>query len=376
MANACKMAGPLPRVLHVVIAMNVGGAEKLVFDMVRHPTFAEHRPVVCCLDAIGELGEKLMAEGYPVYLKNRKVGLDFSVIPWLVWIIRKEKIDVVHAHQYSPFFYATPAAFLAGRVKMVYTEHGRFYPERKSWKRNLFNPLLACGVDHLVSISEATRLAMAQYDNLPLQRIEVIHNGVDLAKMNPKVDLAAKRSELGLSQTCRIIGTAARLDEIKNIPMMLRALALVVKTIPDACLVIAGTGPEEARLKECAAQLGLAEKVKFIGLRFDMPEVYQLFEVFLLTSFSEGISVTLLEAAATGVPSVVTAVGGNNEVAVEDCTGYLVPVDADTDMAQRITQILLQPRVFERLRDSCQERVKAHFSFNKMLASYRRLYVS
>ena len=161
-----------PKILHVVISMVVGGAERLVYDMVKYPAFAANPPVVCCMDAVGELGEKLSEEGYSVHCKGRRPGLDFEMITWLRDIIRQEKVDVVHAHQYSPLFYAVPAALLAGRVKVVYTEHGRFYPERKNWKRSLFNPLLALGVDHLVSISEATAKAMAVYDNFPLKRIK------------------------------------------------------------------------------------------------------------------------------------------------------------------------------------------------------------
>lgn len=172
----------------------VGGAERLVYDMVRYPAFADNPPVVCCMDSVGELGEKLREEGYKVYCKGRKPGFDFEMIAWLRAIIRIEKIDVVHAHQYSPLVYATPAAFLAGRKKVVYTEHGRFYPERKSWKRSLINPLLALGVDHLVSISAATADAMATYDSFPRQRIKVIHNGIDCSGMNPVFDKSAKMS--------------------------------------------------------------------------------------------------------------------------------------------------------------------------------------
>lgn len=363
-----------PKILHVVLSMVVGGAERLVYDMIRYPAFAENRPVVCCLDAIGELGEKLRQEGYTVYCRGRREGLDLSVIPWLRDVMRREKITVVHAHQYTPLFYTVPAALLAGRIKVVYTEHGRFFPERTSWKRRLFNPLLALGVEHLVSISEATAKAMAQYDNFPASRIKVIHNGIDVSRMNLPVDKAAKRRELGLSETCRILGTAARLNSIKNIPMMLRVLKLVLQQVPDTCLVIAGQGEEEGRLKSLASELGIADRVKFIGLRFDLPEVYQLFDVFLLTSFSEGISVTLLEAMASGVPAVVTDVGGNREVVVEGESGYLVGVDDDERMLQSICELLGKNNIAIRTRLLSQSRVNGSFSFEIMVQAYLHLW--
>lgn len=364
----------VPKILHVVISMVVGGAERLVYDMVRYPTFSGNRPVVCCMDSIGELGEKLQEEGYKVYCKVRRPGLDFELITWLRDIIRLENANVVHAHQYSPLFYSVPAALLAGRVKVVYTEHGRFYPERKSWKRSLFNPLLALGVDHLVSISEATAQAMATYDNLPLRRIKVILNGIDCSGMNPEIDKAAKRRALGLSDTCRVIGTAARLNSIKNIQMMLRVLKLVLQSVPDTCLVIAGQGEEEERLKALALELGINDQVKFIGLRFDLPEIYQLFDVFLLTSFSEGISVTLLESMASGVPSVVTDVGGNREVVVGGETGYLLPVDEDIKMVQKISELLDDNDLLIRIGLAAHQRVVREFSVQGMMEAYCRLY--
>ena len=360
-----------PSIMHVLLSMVVGGAEKLVYDLVRHPAFAECRPVICCLDAVGDLGEKLRQQGYMIHLKERRSGLDLSVVPWLVDIIRREKVDIVHAHQYTPLFYSVPAALLAGRLRVVYTEHGRLHPDSSSWKRQLFNPLLALGVDHLVSISSSTAKAMAKYDHLPLRRIKVIHNGVDFSRLNPAVDLPVKRRELGLSPGCRIIGTAARLNEIKNIPMMLRVFQLVLKSVPDTCLLIAGQGERLDALKAYAHELGIGERVKFLGLRFDMPEIYQLFEVFLLTSFTEGISVTLLEAMGSGVPCVVTDVGGNGEVLTGGRTGYLTPLGSDAVMAERVVELLSDAGRSAEISENARRSVSGRFSFDAMLERYR-----
>ena len=365
-----------PKILHVVISMVVGGAERLVYDMVRYPAFAANPPVVCCMDEIGELGEELKEQGYKVYCKGRKPGFDFSMIAWLRAIMRIENVDVVHAHQYSPLVYATPAAFLAGLKKVVYTEHGRFYPERKSWKRSLINPFLALGVNHLVSISGATADAMATYDNLPRRRIQVIHNGISCSGMLPDFDEAVKRCELGLNESCRILGTAARLNTIKNIPMMLRGFKMVLEQVPDCCLVIAGQGEEEELLKVMALDLEIADHVKFIGLRFDLAEIYPLFDVFLLTSFSEGISVTLLESMASGVPAVVTDVGGNCEVTLSGITGYLVPVDNDNLLAERIGELLRNPTLSQEMGAAAQKRVNESFSVQGMMSAYRHIYQS
>lgn len=362
--------------MHVVLSMHVGGAERLVYDMVKYPAFWERPPIVCCLDAVGDLGEKLIQEGYLVYCKGRRPGFDLEMIRWLRQIIIREQIDIVHAHQYTPLFYTVPAALLSRRKKVIYTEHGRFHPEYKSWKRSLLNPLLAIGVHHLVSISEATAQAMATYDNFPLHRIKVIHNGINCTVVQPNINLQAKRRELGLSPTCRIIGTAARLNSIKNIPMMLRGLKLVLEKVPNTYLVIAGQGEEEQELKDLARELEIAEHVKFIGLRFDLPEIYQLFDVFLLTSFSEGISVTLLESMNYGIPAVVTEVGGNKEVLVEGETGFLVAVDDDKLFVQRVCELLQNAKLAASLGEAARRRLGIEFSLQGMMDKYLQLYSS
>jgi L-malate glycosyltransferase len=363
----------VPKVLHVVLSMEVGGAERLVYDLVRVPELSDSPPVVCCLDRIGELGANLQGEGFSVYCKGRRSGIDMSVIPWLKQIIDAERVDVVHAHQYTPLFYSVPAASWA-RVRLIYTEHGRFFPDRKSWKRTICNPLLALGVDHLVSISTATARAMSEFDNLPKGRIKVIHNGVDFDRMRPAFDREAKRRELGLEHSGPVLGTASRLNPIKNIPLMFRIFKRVLRQYPGATLVIAGDGPELGPLEELAASLAIADHVRFIGLRFDLPEVYPLFDVFLLTSFTEGISVTLLEAMACGVAAVVTDVGGNCEVVVEGETGYRVEIDQEDVLAQRVLYLLDHPEQARRFGDCARERVLTDFSFPKMFGAYLQLY--
>ena len=373
MTPSAPQSQPL-KILHVLLSMTMGGAETLVYNMVRHSSFAGNKPVVCCLKSVGDLGEKLKSEGFTLYNHSSGEGTDLSLIGWIRDIISTEKIDVVHAHQYPAFFYAVPAAFLAGRTKIVYTEHGRLYPDLRHWKRCLVNPLLAAATDHLVSISSSTAKAMADIDNLPLKRIKIINNGVDFGKMNPDIDRAEKRRELGISESCRIIGTAARLEEIKNIPMMLRAFKQVLAVVPDTVMIIAGDGSQTENLKVLAGELGVQDSVKFIGLRYDMPEIYRLMNVFLLTSFTEGISVTLIEAMASGVPSVVTDVGGNPEVVIDGVSGYLVQLDADAALAERVVGLLSDASLAKQMGNNARKRAVERFSFDSMMSDYFNLY--
>lgn len=364
-----------PKLMHVVLSLEVGGAEKLIYDMMRHPCFEKNKPIVCCLQKIGCLGEELTKQGFKVYFRERKKRFDVSIIFWLIEIMRNENIDVVHAHQYTPLFYSAPAARLAGAINVVYTEHGRLYPDVRRWKRWLFNPFLALMVDHFVSISESTRQAMVKYDNFPLRRIEVIHNGADLSSMCPSIDLVAKRHSLGIDEYFRIIGTAARLDCVKNLRMMLNVFKKILEHVPDVILLICGTGPQLKELESISQQLEIENSVKFLGLRNDLPEIYQLFEVFLLSSFTEGISITLLEAMATKIPVVVTNVGGNPEVVVEGITGRLVPLNDVEKMADAVIELLENPEIAKAFGCSGRKRAAETFGFDNMLKKYISLYL-
>lgn len=363
------------RIMHVLLSMGVGGAEKLVYDMICHLDPAEYCSSVCCLQEMGPLGDKLLERGVAVFFIERKHGIDWSMIGQLRRLIVSQKIDVLHAHQYTPMFYTVLAAAGLREVRIVYTEHGRLYPEQWSWKRYLFNPLLGLGLDHIVSIAESTKRAMVRYDNFSAKKIKVIHNGVAFDSLRLDVDIAAKRRSLGLNEADRIIGTAARLEGIKNLPMMLRAFKQVLATEPDALLLIAGRGSQEDSLKALAVELGITERVKFLGLRFDLPEIYPLFEVFLLTSFTEGISITLLEAMSNSVPVVVTDVGGNPEVVQQGEAGFLVLSGDENIMAARVVELLVNSEGNRELMGQRgHERVTKYFSFCHMLEQYTDIY--
>lgn len=363
-----------PKIMHVVLTLSAGGgAERLVYDMARDSAFAGTPPVVCCLQEVGALGALLLRQGIKVYCRQKPQSFKMSMVRWLASIIQNEQIDVVHAHQYTPMFYAVPAAFLAGRKRVIYTEHGRLYPDVRRWKRRLVNPLLSLGIDHIVSISEGTKRAMVEVDNFSSGKIEVIHNGMTIPEA-PIFDVAAKRRSLGLKEGAAVIGTAARLEEIKNLPMLLKGFKRVLAQRPEVYLLIAGRGSQESHLKECAEELGIRDRVLFLGLRDDLAQIYPLFDVFLLTSFSEGISLTLLEAMSYGVPAVVTDVGGNPEVVVDGETGYLVPLGGEEELADRVLRLLADPGLASTLGKSGRARAKNEFGFQVMLSQYRDLY--
>jgi glycosyltransferase involved in cell wall biosynthesis len=366
-----------PQVMHVLPSLHsCGGAEQLVYRMVRSMIGNHYAPIVCCIDSLGDLGLQLQQEGVAVYCRRQERSLDVALIWWMSRIIRSENVQVVHAHMYEAFEHSVPAAVLAGRVKVLYTVHGRLYPEERMLRRRIMYPLWSLGVDCFVSISEKTRKAMAYYDFHPEKKIRVIHNGIEVRAGGKIEDSQTMRRSLGLDENSRVLGTAARLEDIKNIPMMLRSFRRVLGVHPDSYLVLAGDGSRIQYLKDYSEELGISRNVLFLGLRNDLSRIYPLFDVFLLSSFTEGISVSLLEAMSHGVPAVVTDVGGNSEIVLEGETGYLVPSDDDAMMAEKITALLNSKDLADTLGRNGRDRVQRHFSFDGMMEEYLSVYRS
>ena len=214
-------------------------------------------------------------------------------------------------------------AALRSGVRVIFTEHGRFHPDRHSWKRRLLNPALARATDEIVAISDATRDALVHHEWLPRRRIRLIYNGVTppvrKARACPSV-----RERLGIDGAALVLGTISRLDPIKNQAMMLDALAAVRRRHPDCVLILAGDGPERDALERRVVELELDGAVFFTGFVSDIAAHLDAIDVFLLTSWSEGTSMTLLEAMSFGKPVVATRVGGNVEILEEGRSALLI----------------------------------------------------
>ena len=310
-------------VLHV---MQVAGAEVLVAEIIRRlgPRVA---PVVFCLDGVGELGTRMQAEGVPVVALGRRPGLDLNVAGRLAREIRARGIEVLHAHQYTPFFYSALAKLRAHRpVHLMFTEHGRHYPDIVSRKRRLANRLVLSHLaDEINGVCGFSARSLAALDGFGGRRIEVIENGIDLVHYAKAIDRDALCARLGLDPARRHVICIARFHPVKDHRTLLTAFAEVAAARPDADLLLAGDGPLRADLEARAQGLGIAARVRFLGVRDDVPDLLAAADVFALTSVSEAASITLLEAMGCGVPVVVTDVGGNPDLVRQGVDGILVP---------------------------------------------------
>lgn len=367
------MDNGLKKVAHLTFHMRTGGAEKVICSLVENLDPRKFTSSVLCLDhPVGHFAKLLMRQGYEVKTLGRKPGFDFSLVLKIRRHIAEHGIDVLHCHQYTPYVYGVlGAAFTPCRV--IFTEHGRFYPDRRKVKRVLVNPLLAFITDHITAISSATADALSRYENFPKGRIGIVYNGIDGSPYRGRGDSRLLAS-LGIGEGARVLGTVARLDPIKNQTMMIKALGLVHRYYPETYLLLVGDGPESESLKAFAAGRNLSSRVIFTGFREDTHRYYRCMDLFLLTSFSEGTAMTLLEAMASGLTSVVTEVGGNPEVVRDGETGFFVASDDETALAEKICRVLGDDDLRQRFGRNASLRFERCYSIEKMVSAYETIY--
>lgn len=368
------MAPPI-RVGFVLHSMHVAGAEVLVDETI-HRLGSRIEPVVFCLDTVGSLGGQLQREGVPVFSYGRKPGFDFSVSTRMAKAIRARGVQVIHAHQYTPFFYSALAAqFSRMRPRVIFTEHGRHFPDVVSTRRRLINRWIFDRLaDRVNAVCEFSAKSLSRLDGFSASRIEVIPNGVDLPRYGRVADVKALRERVGLDPARRYIATVARFHPVKDHSTLFHAFAEIAPLRRDVDLLLAGDGQLRGSLEQLAHDLEITSRVHFLGVRRDVADLLRASDVFALTSVSEAASITLLEAMASGLPVVVTAVGGNPEIVREGVDGLLAPRGDSHGIAMALLKVLDDGRLAFTMGQSGAERVRTQFQLDDTVARYYALY--
>ena len=362
-----------PTVCHVLLTLVTGGAEMVAARLARSLR-GEYRFLFVCLDRIGELGEQLRNEGFPVHVIGRRPGVDWRSALQLGSFLRRERVDVIHAHQYGPFFYSVTARLLHRNASLLFTEHGRFHPDYRSRKRVVYNRLLLERRDKLVGVGESVRQSLIDVEGMPADRVGVIYNGIDLDEFVPSAGRNDVRQSLGISDDEFVIIQVARLDPIKDHATALAALDRLRLRHPRVRLVLVGDGPQASAIREIVDQRRLQNHVIQLGLRNDIANLLSAADAGLLTSHSEGIPLALIEAMAVGMPIVATAVGGVPEIVQRDVTGFLTQIGDSQALADALSRLCENPALCKRMSVLGRERAKSVFSQTRMDEDYRGAY--
>jgi glycosyltransferase involved in cell wall biosynthesis len=360
------------RVMHVVLSLDPGGTERLVIDIVKGLAPAVES-IVCCLDRPGAWAPELTRIGVPVLTLRRQPGFHPGLGRRIARLAASHGVSVLHCHQYTPFVYGQLGAVLAPSLRVVFTEHGRLSDAGPSFKRRVLNPVLGRLPDAIFAVSQDLRSYMVG-EGLPASHVKVIHNGIDAGPPPSAAARLEARRALGLPSDACVIGTAGRLDPVKDLATVIDAFAALRRRHPDMRLVIIGDGPERSRLEAHAAARDLAAAIVFTGYRRDARALMPALDVYVNSSVQEGVSLTILEAMAAAIPVVATRVGGTPEVVLDDETGVLVPPRSPGRLCAAVERLMAAPERRRLLGDAARFRVKRSFSTRAMIAAYASAY--
>jgi len=362
-------------ILHITFNMQIGGTEQVIRNLVEGLNPAMYRSSIFCIDGeIGPWGQELKAKGFKHFSFKRGPGLDLQLIKTLHYLIKSESVDIVHCHQYTPYSYGCLGSLFT-RAVVLFTEHGRLYPDSGTTKRKLINPLLQLRTSAITAISAATGQALVKHENLSATKIEVIYNGIaDLAHKFNSDDKQRLYSSLGISRDSIIFGTISRLDSIKNQPMMLRAFSSALKHCQNLKLLIVGDGPERDKLEQLTLSMQLQESVIFTGFQANPQAYLYLMDVFLLPSLSEGTSMTLLEAMSFSKPSIATSVGGTPEISEHQNTGILIKNEDEAALCESIIALAKDRQLRSIYGQNARISYEKRFTLAAMSRAYELLY--
>ena len=373
--NASPTDDIRPTVCHVIHALGVGGAEVLVDVMVRRMS-ESFRGVVAVLDEIGPIGDQLRADGFTVEHLHRQPGIDRGCARRLNEFAAREGAAILHAHQYTPFFQSMLSRGLMGTRPVLFTEHGRHYPDLPSRKRSIVNRLLLRRNDRLVGVGGAVRRALIENEGLPSERVEVVYNGVDLNSLASPSENARQRirSEFGFGESDFVVVQVARLHELKDHQTALLAIEEARKTVTNIRLLIVGDGDKRNAIEKEISERNLGANAALAGTRSDVADLLAASDAFLMSSISEGIPLTIIEAMAAGLPVVSTAVGGIPEMIDHGKSGFLAEPKDHSALARALSRLQQQPALCRAVADAGRDVANRQFSQCGMLNGYGRIY--
>jgi len=342
---------------------------------------------------ISGLASSLVSSGFrvvvglfrPGWLQEQceRIGIQIHVLPlrgiagwkWFLTclkLVRTKQIDLIHAHEFSAIVCGWMIARLSG-IPFVGTVHGKNYFWEKARRRLAYRVISRSG--RLVAVSQDLKRFLMEKVGLSDEKIDLIYNGVQPGPHASGEEVSRARAELGLTPDNIVIGAIGSLYPVKGHRYLVEAMPAVLARYPHAVLLVVGRGELEDVLKEQAKQLGVEGRVRFLGMRNDVPKLLGTLDLFVLPSLSEGLSLALLEAMAAHLPVVATKVGGNAELVVEGETGVLVPSKDAAALSEALCSLLNNRETRQRFGKNAAARVDERFSARLMTENYQHLYM-
>ncbi|TAH45027.1 MAG: glycosyltransferase [Rhodocyclaceae bacterium] len=363
------------KISHFVENLNRGGLERTVIDLIRAQLQQGHDCQVVCLFEAGSLAEELRALGVAVHACGKRRGLDMRALRRARAHLRAHATGVLHTHNATAHYHAVLASLGLGIRRVINTRHGMGALERASRREWLFRRTLG-RTDAVVTVCEAARRELLASGRLPAAKLVAIANGIRVERFRPAdADTRAGLARtLGLAERTRIIGTVGRLAPAKHHAALIKAFADVHPSHPSSALVLVGDGSLRTELEAQVSRHALGNRVFLLGDRSDIADLLTGFDIFALSSLTEGYSIALLEACAAGLPIVATDVGGNREIVRDGINGKLVAADSVEQLGAALASLLADPGTCDAMGRAGRDWVCGQGSVAAMARRYESLY--
>ncbi|TAK91044.1 MAG: TIGR03088 family PEP-CTERM/XrtA system glycosyltransferase [Burkholderiaceae bacterium] len=369
-----------PLIAHVLYRFDVGGLENGVVNLINHPALSEFRHAVIALTDITPFHQRITNPEVSFHALHKAPGHGFKLMGTFIRLFRQLKPAILHTRNLAALEASIPA-LLAGVPYRVHGEHGRDMHDldgsvkKYQWVRRLHRPF----VHRYVALSRDLAQYLHTRVGISARRIDQIYNGVDTHRYQPPASAAARaqlRAELTpFDETHIVLGAVGRMETVKNHLYLAQAFAQAVRLpgMEHARLMLVGDGAQRTTVKQFLHAAGLLDRVWFAGNRDDIPALMRCMDVFVLPSLAEGISNTILEAMASGLPVIATEVGGNTELLTAD-SGSLVPLRHTLQLAQTLYRYASDAALRTHQGQAARAHALAQFSLDAMAESYAALY--
>jgi glycosyltransferase involved in cell wall biosynthesis len=362
-----------------VFSLDIGGLERVVANLCvagKRQGISFH---LGCLSHLGKLGEGLPTAGAWIGKLPPNSGvIHLGVFNSLRHFIRDNAVQLIHSHNTKSFLYGTLAAHLTG-VAHIQTVHGRgsflLCPDQR--QQDFLRKVLTPFTNKVVAVSEDVQKKLLMVDRLSPRKVVTIVNGIDTDLHHPAVSIDEKhafRSRLGLPPTAFVVGTVGRLVAEKNYPLLVRAFAAFHRMQTESYLVFVADGPLRSEIEQSITKAGMSGCCHITGMQTAVSDWYRAMDVFVLSSDTEGLPMTLLEAMASGLPCVVTDVGGNRGAIPDDSCGFVVPAGNAQALTNAFTRLSLSAAERTAIGAAARQRAVQNYSVDYMLECYRALY--
>jgi sugar transferase (PEP-CTERM/EpsH1 system associated) len=374
-----QQEGPL--VVHIIFALGTGGLENGLVNIINRTPPGRYRHAVVCLTEAQEFAKRITAPGVQIVELHKKPGHDPAMY-WRLWrALRKLAPTIVHSRNLAALETQVLGIVMPG-IKRVHGEHGRDVHDIDGsyWKYRMLRKLLRPLIHRYIAVSRDLAQWLSGSIGVPNNRIYQIYNGVDQVRFIPSPKRATTLLSQGFvsAEGGVVLGSVGRLAEVKNQAILLEAMNILMKTRPEwRCklrLVLVGDGPCRKPLEQRVVELGLDDLVWMTGDREDIPQLLQAMDIFVLPSLAEGISNTLLEAMATGLPVVATRVGGNPELIEHGENGFLVPVSDPRALADTLQGLIESRELRIRMGDNGLQKIRQGFDWDSTVEAYLGVY--